>query len=75
MGSKRLARINDLLRYKRPHMIDKTDVEMFRWIACVMSHDESALDEICEHNIADVIVLENDTREFQMFVPDQIKRY
>jgi uncharacterized protein YprB with RNaseH-like and TPR domain len=74
MASKRLARVNDLLRYKKPELQTKTDVDMFRWIACVMSRDASALNEICEHNIADVQVLEEAVVEFAPYVPDKILR-
>ena len=73
--SRRLERINDILRISEPDASpDKTRLGMSEWNGVVFNRDSKMLDYIIEHCIADVKILENAVWRFKDFLPDRILR-
>ena len=73
--SRRLERINDILRISDPDASpDKTRLGMKEWNGVVFNRDSKMLDYIVEHCIADVKILENAVWRFKDFLPERIMR-
>jgi len=74
-SSRRLERVSDLMRINaNKELPEKSKIDINEWIRVLHSRDEQSLRYICEHCIADVLVLEGVTNELRPFLPERIMR-
>jgi uncharacterized protein YprB with RNaseH-like and TPR domain len=74
-STRRLERINQILQVSNPDASpDKTKLGLIEWNNVVLNRDNSALDYIVTHCIADIMILENVVNKFIDFIPDRIMR-